>query len=194
MDGSLLLWSIAEGGRGARWRASTRRDEALLSDILLEVGHDGRPKRLEIATTAGQLTLHPEADETSAHGNVVTPAGVRHLAFPWSPGHWFESRQGPIVAAAMCRALAAEVAVAGTRLVPGLHVDDQLRVWQGQRLVRRLTATRWLIEEADRSGWELSLDSDGLPILQAGDARDRLSTAAPTWPLELGVDNSEDRG
>src|SRR4029079_4347237 len=93
--------------------------------------------------------------QTTASG--ARPAGVRHLAFPWSPRHWFESRQGPIVAAAMCRALAAEVAVAGTRLVPGLHVDDQLRVWQGQRLVRRLTATRWLIEEADGSGWELSL-------------------------------------
>ena len=61
---------------------------------------DGRPGRLEIATPAGLLTLHPEADGLSAHGNVVGPDGVRPLAYEWSPRHWFESRQGPLVAAA----------------------------------------------------------------------------------------------
>ena len=184
-DGSVLLWSMAEGARGARWRASTRRGDALLSDLLLEVGTNGRPGRLEITTPAGQLTLHPEGDGLTAQGNVVTPDGVRPLAYEWSPRHWFESRQGPVVAAAMCRALAREIGVGEFRLVPGLHVDDALRVWRGERGLQRLTATRWLIEEADQSGWELSLDDEGLPIFEAGERRDTTSEAAPVWPLEV---------
>ena len=184
-DGSVLLWSIAEGSRGARWRASTRGPDGLLSDLLLEVGVDGRPGRLEIATPAGLLTLHPEPDGQSAHGNVVTPDGVHPLAFEWSPRHWFEARQGPVVAAAMCRALRADVAVGEFRLVPGLHVDDQLRVWRGERGIERLSEHRWSVEEADLFRWELSLDEDGLPIFEAGESRTPDSEAAPVWPLEV---------
>jgi hypothetical protein len=184
-DGSTLLWSIAEGRRGARWRASTRRDDALLSDLLLEVGIDGRPGRLEITAPAGQLTLHPEPDGESAHGNVVTPDGVRPLVFDWSPAHWFESRDGPVVAAAMCRAMRESVGVGETRIVPGLHVDTSLRVWRGVRGLERLTETRWRIEEADAFAWELSLDDEGLPIFEAGEVRNPSSGAAPMWPLEV---------
>jgi hypothetical protein len=183
-DGSVLLWSIAEGRRGARWRGATSRDGALLSDLLLEVGTDGRPSRLEIAAPAGLLTLHPEADGQSAHGNVVGPDGVRPLASGWSARHWFEARQGPLVAAAMCRAFLAEVTVGEMRLVPGLHVDDALRVWRGERGVKRLTDTRFLIEEANGFGWELSLDEEGLPIFEAGEVRTPDSAQAPIWPLE----------
>jgi hypothetical protein len=85
----------------------------------------------------------------------------------------------------MCRALSAEVDVGAFRLVPGLHIDDALRAWRGQRVVTRLSETRWLIEEADESGWELSLDAEGLPIFEAGDVRDSESTAAPVWDLEV---------
>jgi hypothetical protein len=160
-------------------------DSALRSDLLLEVGVDGRPGRLEIATPAGLLTLHPEPDGQSAHGNVVGVDGVRPLAFAWSPRHWFEARQGPLVAAAMCRSLRAELGVGEVRLVPGLHVDDELRVWRGERGVQRLTETRFLIEEANGFGWELSLDDEGLPIFEAGEARTPGSAAAPIWPLEV---------
>lgn len=181
----MLLWSVAEGRRGARWRGSITRGGALRSDLLLEVATDGRPTRLEIATPAGLLTLHPEADGRSAHGNVVGPDGVRPLAFEWSPRHWFEARQGPLVRAAMCRALRSELGVGGARLVPGLHVDDDLRVWRGGLGVQRLSETRFLIEEADGSGWELSLDHEGLPIFEAGERRTPGSMAAPVWPLDV---------
>jgi hypothetical protein len=156
-----------------------------VSDLMLEVGTDGRPGRLEVATAAGLLTLHPEADGASAHGNVVGPDGVRPLAFDWSPGHWFESRQGPLVSAAMCRALRSQLRTGEFRVVPGLHVDDELRVSRGVRGVTRLTDSRFLITEADQSGWELSFDDDGLPIFGAGERRLPGSTAAPVWPLEL---------
>ena len=85
----------------------------------------------------------------------------------------------------MCRALAAEIAVGETRIVPGLHIDDDLQVWRGVRGVERLAETRWLIEEATGFGWELSLDEDGLPIFEAGERRRSDSDAAPVWPLEV---------
>ena len=47
----------------------------------LEVAPNGRVTRLELTTGAGLLTLHPEPDESALHGNVVTPTGIRHLAF-----------------------------------------------------------------------------------------------------------------
>jgi len=156
------------------------------------VGRNGRPGRLEITTAAGQLTLHPDLDETSAHGNVVTTDGVRHLALEWSESHWFEGRQDPVTAAAMVRALRGQLSVGEFRLVPGLHVDDALRVWRGERGVERLTETRWSIEEADGFRWQLSLDADGLPIFESGAERRPGWEPAPVWPLE--VDGPPDEG
>ena len=149
------------------------------------MGRNGRPGRLEITSEAGQLTLHPEPDGTSAHGNVVTTDGVRHLAFEWSESHWFEGRQDPVTAAAMVRALRGEMSVGEFRLVPGLHVDDALRVWRGERGVERLMETRWSIEEADGFRWELSLDADGLPVFESGTDRNPGADQATVWPLEV---------
>lgn len=59
----------------------------MVSDLLLEVDSAGRWTRLELATSGGLLTLHPEPDESAVHGNVVTPSGVRPLALPWSAAH-----------------------------------------------------------------------------------------------------------
>ena len=71
--GETVLWSVAEGRRGRRWRSARRdADGNLVSDLLLELDPVGRWTRLELATTAGILTLHPEPDDTAVHGNVVT--------------------------------------------------------------------------------------------------------------------------
>jgi hypothetical protein len=184
LDGSLLLWSMAEGLRGCRWRASSRIGGALAWDLLLEVGRDGRPGRLEVTTPAGQLTLHPERDGQSAQGNVVGPGGVRPINLPWSPDHWFEVRLGPVSSAAMVRSLRSELAVGHRRMVPGLHVDPQLRVWAGIRSVERTSETGWTIEEADESSWELELDVDGVPRFEAGQGDQPRTEAAPVWPLD----------
>jgi hypothetical protein len=86
--GETVLWSVAEGRRGRRWR-SMRKDSAghLISDLLLEVDPRGRWTRLELAAAAGILTLHPDPDDAAAHGNVITELGVVPLAFAWSPRH-----------------------------------------------------------------------------------------------------------
>jgi len=85
----------------------------------------------------------------------------------------------------MVRALRSELGVGEHRVVPGLHVDDDLRVWRGVRGVERMSETRWSIEEATGFRWELSLDDEGLPIFEAGEVRTPDSTAAPVWPLEV---------
>ena len=86
-DGAQLTWSLAEGGRGRRWRASRVRDGRLEGTLLLEIDGAGRPARLELGTADGLLTLHPDRGERELHGNVVTPNGIRHLRFDWSPAH-----------------------------------------------------------------------------------------------------------
>jgi len=100
--GESVLWSVAEGRRGRRWR-SVRRDAAgaLLSDLLLEVDPEGRWTRLELASAEGILTLHPEPAATAVHGNLVTERGVLPLAFAWSPQHRLVVEGEPVAAVAL---------------------------------------------------------------------------------------------
>ena len=65
-------------------------DGAVTHALLLEVDVAGRPGKVELATPAGMLTLHPEEGSGRLHGNVVTAAGVRHLALAWGPEHGLE--------------------------------------------------------------------------------------------------------
>jgi hypothetical protein len=122
--GETVLWSVAEGRRGRRWR-SIRRDAShgLVSDLLVEVNRDGRWTRLELATARGILTLHPEPDGAAVHGNVVTPDGVVPLAFDWSAGHRLVVAGEP-VAAAVLGVMDAAARAPG----PGLVVGRDLAV------------------------------------------------------------------
>jgi hypothetical protein len=83
-DDSVVTWSLAEGERGRRWRWTVSDDGRLRHTALAEIDPAGRFARLELATSTGLLTLHPEPDRRSIHGNVVTTDGVRPLAFDWS--------------------------------------------------------------------------------------------------------------
>jgi hypothetical protein len=100
--GESILWSVAEGRRGRRWR-SLRLDAhgRVVSDVLLEVDPDGRWARLELATAAGILTLHPEPGERAVRGNIVTGRGVVPLAFAWSPAHLLVVTGEPVADAAL---------------------------------------------------------------------------------------------
>jgi len=121
--GETVLWSVAEGGRGRRWRSlRLDADGRPRSDLLLEVDPVGRWTRLELATAAGILTLHPEPDERSVHGNVVTPSGVRHLALRWGSGHRLVVDDEPVVGVALAVATPAG-AGPGIVVTTGLAVE-----------------------------------------------------------------------
>lgn len=77
-DGSTVTWTLAEGGKGRRWREVVADGRSVRWSLLYETDPVGRFSHLELATPSGLATLHPETDGT-LHGNVVTEAGVRHV-------------------------------------------------------------------------------------------------------------------
>jgi len=83
-DGWLVTWSVAEGTRGRRWRWTVVSPAGLRHAALVEFDPDGRFGRLELEAAPGMLTLHPDADRRSAHGNVVRPGGVDPVEVAWS--------------------------------------------------------------------------------------------------------------
>jgi hypothetical protein len=120
--GERVVWSIADGARGRRWREMTIASGVMVRSVLLETDPAGRCTRLELATALGLLTLHPEPDDASLHGNVVGEDGVRHLRFDWSPRHELLIAGSPASAAIIRRTHApaedVPVLVIGDDLVP----------------------------------------------------------------------------
>jgi hypothetical protein len=173
-DGEQLAWAVADGRRGRRWRATVTRHEALLASLLLEVGLDGRPSRLELASPAGLLTLHPEATG-GLHGNVATAGGVGHLAFAWSDAHELEVEGLPIPTAVTVRRLAGSLAAGEGRTVPVVSVALDLSVGAGTRRFARVDGTTWRIDGGPVPR-TLTIDDRGIPTW----VRD-----AWEWPLEL---------
>jgi hypothetical protein len=173
--GDSITWSVADGRRGRRWRTVTTRDGVVAASLLLEVGADGRPARIELATPSGLLTLHPEANG-SLHGNAVTAGGVRHLTFDWSEGHELEIEGNPIPAAVSAARLAATVRAGEGSTVPVVVVGADLAVRVADRRFERLDAAgSWRIAGEGRAVL-LEVDADGLPVWPA---------PAEAWPLEL---------
>ena len=177
-DGSEITWSVADGRRGRRWRTATTRDGRLQASLLLEVGADGRPARLELSTAAGLLTLHPEAGE-SLHGNAVTPGGVRHLSFDWSEDHGLEIDANRVPTAVTAGRLASTTPAGEGRAVPVVVIRDDLVVrTAGRRFEQVGGPGSWQVT-GDGQTTLLALDADGLPVWPQ---------PAEDWPLELDED------
>ena len=84
-DGRTVIWSVADGARGRRWRWTITTGEGSLLHVgLIELDPAGRFARLELAAAAGLLTLHPAPDGRLAHGNVVRRDQVDPIEIPWS--------------------------------------------------------------------------------------------------------------
>ncbi len=177
-DGSRLVWSVADGRRGRRWRAAASLDGAITHALLLEVGVDGRPSRLELTTGAGMLTLHPDETRRSLHGNVVTAEGVRHLSLPWSDEHDLEVDGRPIASAVTAHRLAGSLAIGEGRELPVVTIAADLSVAEAIRRFVRLGESEWRIEGAQGPTHAaiLRLDERGIPV----------GLLEPEeWPLEL---------
>jgi len=177
-DGSTLVWSVADGHRGRRWRAVATLDGAITHALLLEVDAGGRPSKIELTTPAGMLTLHPEEGSGRLHGNVVTAEGVRHLALAWSDQHGLEVEGRPIASAVTAHRLASSTPVGEGRTVPVVVIDADLSVVDETRRYTRLGAGEWRVESvADEApAWVLRIDGRGVPHVP-DDERE--------WPLEL---------
>ena len=168
---------MADGRRGRRWRAITTSGDRLLHGLLVEVAPDGRLAKLEVTAPGGLLTLHPDPDLSTLHGNVVRAEGVEHVALPWSPGHVLMVGASPVTAAVAAVRLAARLGVGEGVSIPAVEVSDALVVRRATWRAARTGERRWRLLAADGGpSVLLEIDADGVPtgLEEAG-----------SWPLEL---------
>jgi hypothetical protein len=171
-DGASVVWSVAEGTRGRRWREVRNAGHAVASSLLLETDPAGRFVHLELSTPSGLLTLHPEADAT-LHGHAIVSDGVEHVeGLPWDADGLAMLEGSTICRLAAVACLADVIAVGASRA----------------HLAAVIPATLWLdvkpirIERIDAMSWRFAdekpftVDTRGLPILRGGEI----------WPLERG--------
>jgi hypothetical protein len=175
-NGDEVVFSVAEGSRGRRWREATLRDDRLVRSLLLEATRGGRPARLEITSDAGLLTVHPGASGTEVHGNIVASQGIQHLRLPLSPDHVLFIVDSPAAAAVAIGDLATRVGVGEHRHIQSLAIGTDLVPRAVGWSIERATGDEWILrsdlEPADR---HMRLDPDGLALIP-GMVR---------WPLEL---------
>jgi hypothetical protein len=169
--GALVVWSVAEGRRGRRWReVRSQAGGEVVSSLLLETELGGRFSHMELGTGAGLLTLHPEADGT-LHGNVVTTDGIQHIAgLPWDPDGVLLVEGSTIAAAAAAHGLRNAIMPETSASRPAAFVDLGLAVQRVDVAIERVGEDTWRLGSAG----EIAVDDDGLPLL----------AGARIWPLE----------
>jgi hypothetical protein len=170
--GGTITWSVADGRLGRRWRSATR-DAAgrLTAALLLEIDPAGRVSKVELASPAGLLSLHPEGD--LLHGNVVSEAGVHHVRLPWSRRHVLL-----IAGSAVADAAAAAPGWGGVGervVVPAVIVDEALDVRSSEATFTRHADGTVVIEWED-SNRTVQLDEQAIPEALRGRG---------DWPLEV---------
>jgi hypothetical protein len=141
-DRGVVLWSVAEGARGRRWRWIISDGERVRHVGLVELDPTGGFGRLELATASGMLTLHPDADRQSIDGNVATPDGVRPLVARLEPAASLAIADDPF----------------GSAILDGRPATEA----SGPRLLVRPRLGVLVEGDAPR----LSVDPRGVPILE----------------------------
>jgi hypothetical protein len=169
-DGASVVWSVAEGSRGRRWREVRNTGHAVASSLLLETDAAGHFAHLELSTPSGLLTLHPEGDGT-LHGNAIVSDGVEHV----EGRQWDSDGIALLEGSTVCRA-------AAIHLLGGIVESFTSRA----HLAVVIPPTLWLevkpvrVERIDDRSWRFgvedpfAVDGRGLPVLRG----------AETWPLE----------
>jgi hypothetical protein len=145
-------------------------DAGLRHSLLLETAPGGRFSRLELATPAGLLTLHPEGDGT-LHGNVIEAGGIRHVVgLAWDEAGVVDVEGSAVAGAACAQILAAEVAGGGGARRTVLRITAGLLITTGPSQVERLDEETWRVSGSA----PFRATVDGLPLLPD----------AETWSLE----------
>ncbi len=151
--------------------------------VLFETDPTGRVVRLEMASAAGLLTLHPEDDEV-LHGNVVGPDGVRHLTFDRTALFVVGS---PASAAIVLGRLALAVGVGGSRSVDLVRIDDRLEPRAETWEVSRIDDRTWHLSELAASPASAGRGADSPARSGSSDLDERGLVKLPdaaSWPLE----------
>lgn len=176
-DGAAVVWSVAEGGRGRRWREVRNAGHAVASSLLLEIDPAGRFAHLELSTPSGLLTLHPEDDGT-LHGHAIVSDGVEHVAgLAWDADGMAMLEGSTVCRAAAVAGLVDVVAVGASRAQLAAVIPPTLWLEVKPIRIERIDATTW------RFGAEepFAVDGHGLPLLRGGEI----------WPLERDRDPAE---
>ncbi|HET7702614.1 MAG TPA: hypothetical protein VFK35_04390 [Candidatus Limnocylindrales bacterium] len=168
--GASVIWSVAEGSRGRRWREVRKAGEGIAHSLLLETGPEGRFAHLELSTPSGLLTLHPEGDGT-LHGHAVVSDGVEHVR-----GMRWEPDAVPLLdGSTICRMAAIAlfdpvIAAASSTARLAVVIPATLRLEVKPVRIERIEDRTW------RFGAEnpFSVDRRGLAVLAGGE----------TWALE----------
>lgn len=174
-NGDRVVWTVAEGAQGRRWRWTHTNDVGIVAVGLLELGPDGRPMRLELAGPAGLLTLHPSADARELHGNVASSLGMRHIRIPWSGAHALIVEGEPLVAAAMCHRLSGALGPGGETDIQVVVVEPGYALRDCRSRVTRDSGVRWRMDSSPHPKVRLAIDADGVPVGLQDEA---------AWPLE----------
>jgi hypothetical protein len=175
-SGDVVVWSVADGRLGRRWRESTSRGGSIVRTILVETGPAGGIGRLEIATDAGLLTIHPDGPETRLHGNVVSPNGMRHLELSWGPGRAILVDGSPALTAIALGSVGHEVEPGQGRRIPTVRIDHRLVPVAAELKLSRVDDRSWQLAGSafGPAAIVASLDDNGLLELPA----------RTVWPLE----------
>lgn len=174
--GGEVVWTVADGTRGRRWRSMLVEGGQLVGVLLLETAPSGALTKLELASVSGLLTLHPEGD--ALHGNVVRRSGVEHVTVSWHADALLLVGPSPATAGVAARrlAMAGRFGVGEGRTMAGVSVGIGLEVVPTTFRVARVSGRRWWFVAADTGVTVgVDLDDDGIPRLPA----------AESWPLEL---------
>lgn len=176
-DGASVVWSVAEGRRGRRWREVRNVGGGVASSLLLETGLDGQFSHLELATPSGLLTLHPEADGT-LHGHAIVSDGIEHIeGLAWDADAIVLLDGSTVCRLAAAGSLANGVAVGASKAHLAAVIPATLWLEVKPIRVERIAERHWRFG-ADEP---FTVDGRGLPELRGGEI----------WPLERGAEATE---
>jgi hypothetical protein len=173
-DGASVVWSVAEGRRGRRWREVRNSGHAVAASLLLETDAAGRFAHLELSPPSGLLTLHPESDGT-LHGHAIVSDGVEHVeGLAWDADGLVMLEGSTICRLAAVACLADVIGVGASQAHLAAVIPPTL--WLDIKPIRieRIDAASWRFGDEE----PFTVDARGLPILRGGEI----------WPLERDED------
>ena len=168
--GRSVIWSVAEGGKGRRYREVRRAGEGIAHSLLLETDPEGRFSHLELSTPSGLLTLHPEADGT-LHGHAIVSDGVEHVAgLDWEPDAIVAIEDSVVCVMAAAHLLRPTLDVGSSLARHAAWIPPTLWVEIRPIRVGRAPGGTWQLG----SDGPIEIEPTGVPVLAGGE----------TWPLD----------